>query len=69
MGSNIQAQAQKFMEQHLGQLVGMTVTGLANDGAGNWGIMLENKSKQKLAAWISRDPEGNGPGWLQIEPQ
>jgi len=26
------------------------------------------KGKKKFNVWVSRDPEGNGPGHLEIEP-
>ena len=58
-----------YMEKHLGQLVGRTVTGLVADpefeedfGEPAYGLKFDNGS----IAWILRDPEGNGPGFLDI---
>lgn len=63
---------------HLEQLVGSKILSITEDGEGWYGLVLERPIKSAapsrhiigseiVVAWISRDPEGNGPGWLQIE--
>ncbi len=51
------------------QIEGYTIVGLAVD-EGEYGdiwegLVLRKKNKEKVA-WISRDPECNGPGFLDI---
>ena len=62
----------EFWEEHYGQLVGWTVSGVANRAKdpdlfpeGLWGLTLTN-GEQKKVAWVLRDPEGNGGGFLEI---
>jgi hypothetical protein len=60
--------AENYMGRYLGQLVGKTVTSLATDGEQDdsdttWGLVFSDGT----IAWISCDPEGNGPGHLDIE--
>ena len=57
-------------EKHYKQLVGWTIKQIAADemedyGEDIYGLVL-TKGKAKKIAWISRDPEGNGPGFLDI---
>lgn len=48
-------------------LVGFKITGAALDKENeSYGLVLE-KGKKKKIAWVDCDPEGNGPGWLQVE--
>ena len=55
------------MKKHLGQLVGRNVTGLvidtSHDMGSIWGLQFDNG----LVAFILCDPEGNGPGHLEIQ--
>lgn len=58
--------------KHLAQLVGMTVVNIACDEEEGepttWALVLENATtKKQLNAWILMDPEGNGPGHLDIQ--
>ena len=63
------------MDKELQKLVGYTVSQIALDYDGDedsldkfYGLVLVKKGDpQKLIAWIQQDPEGNGPGFLQIE--
>ena len=62
----------KFWKEHYGQLVDWKVSGLAKSTEdpdlfpeGLWGLTLTN-GEQKKVAWILRDPEGNGEGFLEI---
>ena len=61
-----------YMEKHLGQLVGKTITGLICDDSSDseyehfWGFQV-TQGRDKYNVWIQCDPEGNGPGHLNIE--
>lgn len=52
------------------KLIGASIVGTATNGAEYdeycWGLVVE-KNGQKLVCWIDADPEGNGPGFMQIE--
>ncbi|MCU0916971.1 MAG: hypothetical protein MUC88_20775 [Planctomycetes bacterium] len=53
------------MDKHLAQLIGKTVTTLVKsteDIGTIYGLMF----KDGTIAWIMQDPEGNGPGHLDI---
>lgn len=62
-------------EWGLEQLVDMTVTAIIEtpkDGEDGrfFGLHLEDKKTKKVVdAWIQCDPEGNGPGFLQIDKE
>ena len=68
--------ADKFMHEHLNQLVGWTVSHAVtvrspDDDEPMYGLVFtrpDNK-KHQLFAVIQRDPEGNGPGHLTIEKE
>ncbi|MEN6550160.1 MAG: hypothetical protein ABFE07_29300 [Armatimonadia bacterium] len=57
---------QDYIAEHLHQLVGKKVTGVAKDSDSEfdatYGLMFEDGT----IAWIMCDPEGNGPGHLDI---
>lgn len=59
---------------HLMSLQGGTVLGVAvttddvSDHDRTAALIIEVKGK-KYNCWIMRDPEGNGPGWLDIEDE
>ena len=62
-----------YMRKHLQQLLGKTVTALVVDdtpdtlddfGEPLWGL----KFTDGTVTWIMRDPEGNGPGFMDIMP-
>jgi hypothetical protein len=58
-------------EEHYSQLIGWTVKGLAVDNNDPdeqefMGLIMERGPKQKIA-WVLMDPEGNGPGFLDIQ--
>ena len=63
----------EYMKKHLGSLVGLQVRELAIDdsedtleefGAPVYGLIFSDST----TAWIMCDPEGNGPGFLDIAP-
>lgn len=55
-------------EKHLLGLVEMKVVKIVQspDDKPSYGLVLEDKSGNRKIAWIDRDAEGNGPGWLAI---
>ena len=62
------AEADAFEEKHLAQLVGRKVIGLAKDETEDGTFWALRLSGGKIA-WINRDPEANGPGFLSIEDE
>lgn len=57
----------KVMREHLGQLVGRKVTGLVKDPCPGIGPIWGLKFDDGTIAFILCDPEGNGPGHLEIQ--
>ncbi|VGO11858.1 hypothetical protein PDESU_00405 [Pontiella desulfatans] len=59
------------LEQLIPELVGLTITGGAVDQSGEyWGFVAEGKQGKKTfkkVVFVNCDPEGNGPGFLEIE--
>lgn len=57
-----------FVLTHLRDLIGATVLGVVDDDAPRphrvYGLRLRRQNGTEVIAWILRDPEGNGPGWL-----
>ena len=56
----------EYMEKHLAPLVNQTITGLVTDGDDDeafYGLKFGNGT----VAWVLCDPEGNGPGHLDID--
>jgi len=51
----------------LPQLVGGTIIA-ALDGGDSFGFRVRTKSGAALDVWVDCDPEGNGPGHLNITP-
>jgi hypothetical protein len=54
------------MKKHLGQLIGRRVTGLVCDTQHDLGTIRGLKFDDGTLAFILCDPEGNGPGHLEI---
>ena len=63
--------------EHLSQLVGMTVKAIGFDPVtpeseyryeDEYCLTLEGEDGKVTQAWIMCDPEGNGPGHLDIQP-
>ena len=54
-------------------LVGLTITGGVKDDTGEcWGFCVEGKRDGKIVkkvVFVLADPEGNGPGFLEIEDE
>ena len=65
--------AQACLDRLAPELVGLTVTGGAVDDTGEfWGFTAEGKRDGKTikkVVFVLADPEGNGPGWLEIEDE
>lgn len=58
------------MANHAERLCGYTISEtVCRPKEEMWGLLLTHPSKESLIAWISRDPEGNGPGFLDIQPE
>jgi hypothetical protein len=59
-----------YAAEQLKQLVGgkITDTVVASDGE-SYGFVVKTKGGTEKVCWVDCDPEGNGPGWLQIEEQ
>jgi hypothetical protein len=59
------------LERLVPELVGLTITGAAVDSTGEfWGFTAKGKQKGKVVekvVFVLCDPEGNGPGFLEIE--
>ena len=58
-----------YFEKHYGQLVGYKVTQIALDDSDTneeWLGLVLTRGGFKKVAWILRDPEGNGAGFLDI---
>lgn len=56
-----------IMKKHLGQLIGRKVTGLVIDPSHDMGSICGLQLDNGLVAFILCDPEGNGPGYLEIQ--
>lgn len=51
-------------------LIGATITSLIQEAGGEyWGFNVRLKNGQERDVWVNCDPEGNGPGHLEIMPQ
>ena len=71
-----QEREREFNIRHLSQLIGKRVTGVVHDPSGDpsdiYGLAFEDVSPKGkvsgkgMVAWILMDPEGNGPGHLEI---
>ena len=63
--------AKACINRLLPQLVGLTITGGAVDDTGEfWGFVVEGKRNGKTVkkvVFVLCDPEGNGPGWPEIQ--
>jgi len=57
----------KAFEELVGPLVGATITGTATDTEEEFFALVLEKDGKKVFVWVLRDPEGNGPGWLDVD--
>ena len=61
---------QACLDRLIPELTGLTITGGAVDDTGEfWGFVAEGKKDGKAVkkvVFVLCDPEGNGPGWLEI---
>ena len=54
--------------EHYKQFMGQAVVGICHDVEGGmYGLKFRDKKKKETIAWIQCDPEGNGPGFLQVD--
>lgn len=59
-----------YLEEYK-KLVGQTITGIVRTPPDDIGVVFGLRygdDKAGGVAWILCDPEGNGPGFLEIEP-
>lgn len=49
------------------RLVTGRIIGFIEDGQGYWGIQVKLPTGKCFDVWINCDPEGNGPGHLDIQ--
>ena len=55
--------------KHLHKLVGNVISGTVIDKEGFFGLELWNpRTNKRLALWLLRDEEANGPGSFNIQP-
>jgi len=64
----------KYMIEQLqpfrGAVLGRPVTEDTDNGSppeGFFGLTLKRKDGKAFVLWVNCDPEGNGPGWLDIQ--
>tara|TARA_B100000035_G_C21006508_1_gene557545 strand:- start:1282 stop:1491 length:210 start_codon:yes stop_codon:yes gene_type:complete len=57
------------IEEYYKQMVGFEIVGFKMDGEGidAWPVFTVKKGDDTLQMVVSRDPEGNGPGFVFIE--
>ena len=57
------------MNEYYSQLIGYEIIGFQIDGEGidAWPVLVVKKEEETLQLIVSRDPEGNGPGFVFIE--
>lgn len=60
------------IEQINKHLVGGMITGAITSGPDAFGDAFfgfkVKKGKKQFAVWVQQDAEGNGPGWISVEP-
>lgn len=66
------SQDHAYMQRHIAPLIGGTIVQLvASDGESHeqdvFGIEVRKPDGKTVVAWILCDPEGNGPGHLDIQ--
>ena len=63
----------RYCAEQCKELIGYCIVGICQDPENNsYGFILEPADDAELAgetkhAWIDCDPEGNGPGFVQVE--
>ena len=62
----------KFAAEQLKALVGFKIVDtVISDDNESYGFIVQSPTvrghTKKKVCWVDCDPEGNGPGWLQIE--
>ena len=66
------AQLSNIWMKHFNPILGKKVVGIVHDPSGGDNLFpqLGLRFEDDTIAWILRDDEGNGPGWLEIvEPK
>jgi len=57
------------MNKRLEKLIGGTIHGIVVDADGAPCLDIRLPDGRHVYAWVMRDPEGNGPGWLHIQDE
>lgn len=69
--SNESSFVKACLDRLVPELVGLTITGGVKDATGEfWGFTAKGRKAGKMVkkvVFVLADPEGNGPGWLEIE--
>jgi hypothetical protein len=56
-----------YAANELKKLVGGTIVATTiTEDKESYGFVVERKGK-RTTCWVDCDPEGNGPGWIQME--
>lgn len=59
----------KYSADQATKLIGGEIKGVVMDEENCfWGLRIQT-NKGNFVAWVDKDPEGNGPGHLQIEKE
>ncbi len=65
--SNIEYMTKEIADKLVGAKITGAIESPGNDfSEGSFGFNVTAKGGKKLQVWVDMDPEGNGPGWLQI---
>ena len=69
----IDAHAAAELQQIRTTILGGKITGLISskspDTGDGFGFQVRRPDGRRFAEWVDCDPEGNGPGHLNIEPE
>lgn len=62
----------EYAKEQCKKLIGYQITGICEDLENeSYGLVVERinpkDAHDKKLCWIDMDPEGNGPGWIQVE--
>lgn len=65
--SNIEYMTKEIADKLVGAKITTALESPGNDFSdGSFGFAVKTKAGETLQVWVDMDPEGNGPGWLQI---
>lgn len=65
--SNIEYMTKEIADKLVGAKITGAIESPGNDfSEGSFGFQVTTAKGQSIQVWVDMDPEGNGPGWLQI---